>query len=116
MCFKIFSKENIPNEEYLYRRILSEWWVTAEKRISSLAFRHYNTSVNWARHTTPEKSVRKYPECRLAEIQAKVPREKDQRVEHSPSCRNRSHSLIIGKKTLSISRFLASNSKVIIDR
>lgn len=113
----MWQKEYIPDEDSLYRRIHPDHYVEEEDRVASGAFRgrdDYELSVNWDKYTTPEKAIRKYPRHHLASLQARVPREVNQTVEHTPSHRDRSHSSIIGKKTIAIARHLARNSILII--
>ena len=45
--------ENIPNDDYLYRRLPPAWYVAEENRVSSAAFRgRDDASVYWEKHTT----------------------------------------------------------------
>ncbi len=108
------ERKDISDEDDLYRRIPPEWYVEKEERISSAAFRHLETSVDWARYTTPEKTVAGFPNNHVAALQAKIPREKKQEVKHVPDPDNYSHSLIIGKKTRSFARFLAKNCRFVL--
>ncbi len=111
------ERKDISDEDDLYRRIPPEWYVEKEERISSAAFRHLETSVDWARYTTPEKTVAGFLDCRLAALQAKFPRSeraKNQKVIHDPEPNSYSHSLIIGKKTDSVARFLALKCRFVI--
>ena len=113
----MLHKEEIPDEDYLYRRIHPNHYDPDADKISSAAFKGGpETSVDWAKHTTPAKSIHKHPTHHLASIQAKIPRSKEQKVEHSPSLRNYAHSLIIGKKTTPIARYLAERSTLIVKR
>ena len=110
-------KEEIPDDDYLYRRIHPDHYDSDADKISSAAYKGgYETSVDWSKHTTTAKSISKYPAHHLASIQAKIPRSKEQKVEHNPSLRNYAHSLIIGKKTTPIARYLAENSTLVVKR
>jgi hypothetical protein len=112
------QKDIIKDEDDLYRRIpVDEWYVEKEDRVSSAAFTHVKASVNWAPHTTPEKTVAGFPNNHVAALQAMFPRAKDQEVKHDPYPDtypdNYSHSLIIGKKSLSIRRYLAQKCRFV---
>lgn len=106
------NKLNIPDEDELYRRIISLHYKEKEDRPSSAAFTDYKTSVNWANYTSPELTLKGQPrDVRLASIISSIPRSRNLVVEHDPDPKedNFSHSLIVGKKTKSISKFLAIN-------
>jgi hypothetical protein len=105
---------DISDEDDLYRRITPEWYVEKEDRVSSAAFTHFEASVDWARHTTPEQTVAGFPNNHVAALQAKIPRAKNQEVRHDPTPNNYSHSLIIGKKTSSVRKFLADNCRFVL--
>ena len=110
----MFKSEFIPDEDSLYRRIHPDHYDKEHDVVSSAAFRgDCYTSVDWDKYTTPQKSVRGYPNHHLAALQAKIPRMKGQEVRHTPS-RNRAHSSIIGNKTYSVAKFLAGNSTIIV--
>ena len=117
--FKI-KPEYIPDKDYLYRRIHPAHYVASENRPQSAAFRGinaYECSVEWEKHTTPEKSLKRYRSFRhhfLAKLQALVPRQVNQKVVHTPRIRNPSHADIVGQKTLSVARHLAKNSEMVI--
>ena len=110
------KQKYINDEDDLYRRIPPLWYVEKEDRISSAAFKDPKTSVNWAKYTSPEETVAVYPTFHVGALQAKIPRAKNQEVKHDPKTDNYSHSLIIGKKTQSIARFLASNCRFVIKK
>ncbi|MEW6008169.1 MAG: hypothetical protein AB1629_00855 [Candidatus Omnitrophota bacterium] len=114
-----WPEENIPDEHKLFRRIHPNQYIREEDRISSAAFRgkkNYDCSVNWEKYTTPEKAVRNYHAYHLAALQAKIPRQLEQEVKHTPSRRDRSHSSIIGNKTESIAKSLALSCVFVIKR
>lgn len=108
------KQEDINDEDDLYRRIPHLWYVEKEDRVSSAAFTNDKVSVDWARYTTPQKTVADFPDNYVAALQAKIPREKGQKVRHDPIPNNYSHSLIIGKKTESVKRYLARNCKFVL--
>jgi hypothetical protein len=100
MSGKRWSKEEIPNDADLYRRVTPEQYNPKTKKISAPAFRlrenENGLSVNWARYTTIQQSAcdrgRNYY---LAGIYANIPRDLGLKVEHDPK-KNRAHSLIFG--------------------
>ena len=117
--FNKIEPGHISDEEALFRRIHPVHLNREEGTVSSAAFRgrdSYALSVDWEKHTTPEETVKKHPEHSVASLKAKVPRRIGQKVEHTPSRRNKAHSSIIGKKTTGISRVLAKKSTLIILR
>jgi|GEM_PF-2488109 hypothetical protein len=105
--------EHIDDEDNLYRRIPQYQYNEKADKIFYCAFKDYELSVDWEKCTTPQKTLEGHPNFHLASIKAKFPRTKGQVVEHSPSKRNKAHSLVKGKKTNSIQRFLRDNSKLI---
>jgi len=106
--------EYIPDDDDLYRRIPPDWYVEKEDRVSSAAFKDRETSVEWSKYCTPDKTVREYPNYHVAALQAKIPRTKNLEVKHNPSRHSYAHSLIIGEKPLSIARFLAQNCRFVL--
>lgn len=119
MFLRKWDIEDIPDEALLYRRIFPLHYDKYTDKISSAAYRgkyDCRASVDWEKYTTPERSIKKYPQHHLATLKAEIPRKKYQKVEHVPSLSNRSHSEIIGKKTYSVAKFLADNSTLIIKR
>lgn len=107
------TAEHIPDEDSLYRRIHPEQ-LKPNGEISSAAFKGDETSVDWEKYTTPKKTLKGFFRHHLASILAGIPRQKGQEVKHNPTEENQAHSLIIGHKTKSISRFLSRNSILII--
>ncbi len=105
--------EHIPDEDFLYRRIHPKQ-LKPNGEISSAAFSGDETSVDWEKYTTPQKTLQGFPHYHLSSILAGIPRQKGQEVKHNPTEENQAHSLIIGHKTKSISRFLSINSILII--
>ncbi|MCX5781464.1 MAG: hypothetical protein NT145_01990 [Elusimicrobia bacterium] len=106
----------IGNEDDLYRRIPPYHYVKEDDRVSSAAFAALETSVDWSKRTTPAKSVANYPDNHLASLKAKVPRDKNLEVKHDPIKDNDAHTLIIGKKTQGIRKYLAKNCSFVIKR
>ena len=108
-------KKNISDHDGLYRRIHHSW--VDKDRVTSAAFSHERMSVNWARFSTPQKSITaKKDYIVVAEIKTVHARTKGLKVMHDPECTNYSHSLVIGKKTQSIRRYLAKNCKPVLWR
>lgn len=113
------KQEFINDEDDLYRRIPPLWYVEKEDRISSAAFKDPKTSVNWAKYATPEETIVDHPNFHVGTLQVKIPRSEragNQEVKHDPKIDNYSHSLIIGKKTQSVARFLARHCRFVIKR
>lgn len=106
----------IDDNDDLYRRISPAQYYEKEGRPASAAFRDFELSVDWSKYTTPERTLRGYPSHHLASFKAIVPRQLNQEVKHDPVPDNYAHSLVIGKKTLSIARKLARSCKFIILR
>jgi hypothetical protein len=107
------TAEHIPDEDSLYRRIHPEQ-LKPDGEISSAAFKGDETSVDWAKYATPKKTLQGFSHYHLASILAGIPRQRGQAVKHNPTEENHAHSLIIGHKTKSISRFLSRNSILIV--
>ena len=105
--------EHIPDENKLYRRIHPEQ-LKPNGEISTAAFSGDETSVDWEKYTTPQQALNGYPNYHLASILALIPRQKYLVVKHDPIQTNLAHSLVIGRKTQSIKRFLRKNSTLII--
>lgn len=114
----IFSKqiEYIPDEDFIYRGIIYDWYDELADKISSAAFKNYDYSVDWEKYITPEESAKKRPKDHLSKSKAKIPRQKNLEVKHTPLLKNKEHSSVIGKKNESIARFLAKNSDMVIIR
>lgn len=110
----MFEIKEIKDEEFLYRRIHPIFYDKVKAKISSGAFTDPEASVDWAAYTTPQETIKDYPTCHVASLQAKIPREVNQEVKHNPIPGNYSHSLIIGKKKKSVARFIARNCKFVI--
>ncbi len=106
--------ETIPGNDRLFRRIPPLQYDEMAGRVTSAAFTDPDLSVNWEKYCTPEKAVRRYPTYRLAAFQAKIPREKNLEVRHTPFRLDQSHSSVLGRKSRVIARFLAQNSFVFI--
>jgi hypothetical protein len=109
--------EHIPDEHHLYRRIHPEQ-LKPNGEISTAAFTPNETSVDWEKYTTPQETLSGLPDYHLASILAKVPRKKNLEVKHNPIDKptevNCAHSLIIGRKTLSIKKYLREKSTLIV--
>lgn len=114
----MFSKrkkesEAIEDKDDLFRGLPPVWYVEKENRVSKGAFRDPEASVDWAKYSTPQETLDRFSRfCAVAALQAKVPRQHNLEVKHAPSLRNKSHSLIIGKKSLTVSRALANSCRL----
>lgn len=122
------QSEYIPHNHDLYRRALPIQCSKTTGRLTAAAFKLRKTedklSVNWSKYTTPEEtSVDPNPifEGRIlfvGAIQAKIPREQDLEVLHTPGRNNRAHSSIKGKRLidsrLEIADILAENCRTLI--
>lgn len=112
--------KEIDDKHFLYRRIHPSQYNNAKAEISSCAFIDPKASVDWALYTTPEETIKGYPTHHLASLKAEIPRAKDQKVIHDPcpdtDPDNYSHTLIIGRKSRSVARFIARNCEVVIKR
>jgi hypothetical protein len=105
----------IPDDDYVYRRIVPALWDERSKKIMSGAFYNYETSVDWSRHTTPVDSIKREPPGKyLAQVQAKYPKDKQQEVIYDPIQDNNSHSLIRGHKSESVRRYIRDKCEIIL--
>jgi hypothetical protein len=106
----------IGDEEYLYRKVTELHFDPAKGKINSSAFYGDELSVDWAKFTTPEDSLKRPPvgKC-LAKLQAQFPRKLEQEVRHDPLSSNYSHSLIVGdKRKQSVRRYLRDHSEIML--
>jgi len=122
------QSEYIPDNHDLYRRALPIQCSKTTGRLTTAAFKLRKTekklSVNWSKYTTPEEtSVDPNPKFRgrilfVGAIKAKIPREQDLEVLHTPTQTNRAHSSIKGQKLihshLEIADILAENCRTLI--
>jgi len=97
--------EPIPDEDRLYHRVHKTW--IKPGRIEPAAFQNSprgsdSMSVDWAKYATPQETrarAKKPIENAVIQLEAGLVRAvPGQKVEHSPSSDNRSHSDVIGEK------------------
>lgn len=111
---KGIKQEYIPDQDLLFRRVPPCHYDKKDGSLKSSLFRgKKRCSVDWEKFTTPKKSLKKYPDNLIASLQAKIPRERKQKIIHTPQCGNHAHSDIVGKKTKSIARYLANNCNIL---
>lgn len=118
------QSEYIPNDDDLYRRALPIQYNKTTGKFTTAAFtlrkkeirRGLGLSVNWSEYSTPEEtSVDPNPnyggrKLFVGAIKAKIPREQDLEVAHTPSRSNPAHSSIRGQRLIdSPSRFLVAD-------
>ncbi len=119
------SVETIDDDDGLYRHIAAkpsqiqpdpaapEGW-----RVTSINFRNYELSVDVARLSSPDASLRDRPTHHLVELRAGFARhECQQEVLHDPIPDNYAHALIKGDKpSKTVRRQLADNCKWVVLR
>lgn len=124
------QSEYIPDNHDLYRRALPIQCDKRTGRLTTAAFKLRKTeeklSVNWSKYTTPEEtSVDPNPKFGgrilfVGAIEAKIPREQDLAVLHTPSQSNPAHSSIRGQglidshSRLLVADILAENCRTLI--
>ena len=101
--------EEIADSDELYRRIHPSQ--VKDGRPTSAAFKDLELSVDLARLTTCQRSLRRYPLHGLASIITGHARSQQQVVFHDPLETNPAHALVKGTKTLSVARSLARSAK-----
>lgn len=109
----------IGDDDVLWRRLHAKHLTldhsTGERRITSAAFTDPQLSVDLARLVAPrDHRVTMAHGAGVAELAAHVPRSKQLEVRHDPVPDNEAHSLVTGRKTQSIARFLARKSRLLI--
>jgi len=122
------QSEYIPDNHDLYRRALPIQCSKRTGRLTAAAFKLRKTedklSVNWSKYTTPEEtSVDPNPIFRdrilfVGAIEAKIPREQDLEVKHTPSQCNPAHNSIRGQNLIDfpllIADILSENCRTLI--
>jgi len=128
------QSECIPNDDDLYRRALPIQCDKRTGKFTTAAFtlrkkeirRGLGLSVNWSEYSTPEEtSVDPNPnyggrKLFVGAIKAKIPREQDLEVLHTPSQSNPAHSSIRGQglvdshSRLLVADILAENCRTLI--
>lgn len=107
---------DIQDSDDLYRRIAPDH-VNSDGTINSGAFKTRppaGISVNLARLTTPEETLRPRPTFGLGNLQAAIPRGLGLNVRHAPVPDNDAHSLIEGQNTRAIRRQMAEAAVLLI--
>jgi len=114
----------IPDDHDLYRRALPNQYNKTTGKFTTAAFtlrkkerRHSpGLSVDWSEYTTPEKtSVDPNPNYGgrrlfVGALKARIPRQQDLKVVHTPNQDNPAHSLIRGQRLIdSHSRLLVAD-------
>ncbi len=118
------QSECIPDNHDLYRRALPIQYNKTTGKFTTAAFtlrkkeirRGLGLSVNWSEYSTPEEtSVDPHPDYGgrrlfVGALKARIPRQQDLKVVHSPNPDNPAHSLIRGQRLIdSSSRFLVAD-------
>lgn len=117
------QSERIPDDHDLYRRALPQQYNKTTGKFAAAVFTLRKKdeplkalSVDWSKYTTPEKACvdpnPNYGGRRLfvGALKAKIPREQDLEVVHTPSRSNPAHSSIRGQKLIdSHSRLLVAD-------
>ena len=113
--------EEIPDQDFLYRRIHRVHWRKDEKPEPG-AFKNPKDSeamsVDWAKYSTPHQArarMGRPEENAVAQLICGVVRTiSSQRVEHAPIAENQSHSQVIGKKSERIRMQLSRICEIVI--
>jgi hypothetical protein len=108
--------QDVHGSDELYRRIAPAH-VNPDGRINSGAFKTRppeGISVNLARLTTPEETLRPRPTFGIGNLQAAIPTGLGLTVRHAPVPDNHAHSLIEGQNTRAIRRQMAEATALII--
>lgn len=108
--------QDIQDADDLYRRIAPAH-VNSDGTINSGAFtdrQGEGISVNLARLTTPEETLRSRPTFELGNLQAAIPTGLGLSVRHAPVSGNFAHSLIEGQNTKPIRREMAEAAVLLI--
>ncbi len=108
--------QDIQDADDLYRRIAPAH-VNPDGTINSGAFttrRGEGISVNLARLTTPEDTLRPRPTFGLGNLQAAIPRGLGLNVRHAPVPDNDAHSLIEGQNTRAIRHQMAEAANLLM--
>ena len=115
-----WDTENIPDEDYTYRRINRVHVRTDDGTIRPGAFKPYGfgISVDWARYSTPQETRDRGgtpQDNAVGQLLSNAVRAiEDQTVNHSPLPANRAHSVIIGRNTEKIRVLLTRIVEVVI--
>ncbi len=110
--------QEVHDSDDLYSRIAPDH-VNPDGTVNSGAFKRGGKpagrfSVDLARLTTPEETLRPRPTFGLGSLQAVIPRGHGLTVRHAPLQDNHAHSLVEGQNTKAICRQLAEATALII--
>lgn len=105
---------SIQDEDILHRRI-HETFSKSDGSISSQAFKDPEMSVDVAKLTTTEATLKDHSSCGLVALETKGARDLNQEVIHEPLTINGAHALVKGKKTKAIARKLAKLSSWVVN-
>ncbi len=96
--------EEIADEEILYRRIHTQWFVDGE--LTPGAFKDYEMSTDWKRYSSAEEARQRARNPNLNAVVSLVAGEArhyaGQLVQHAPLPENRAHTNVIGEKSLRV--------------
>ena len=109
---------SVDDSDNLYRRIAPAH-VNPDGTVNSGAYKYggkfaSSISVDLARLTTPEDTLRYRPTFGLGSLEARVPRGLGLTVRHAPMDDNRAHCLIEGSNTRAICRQMAESTTLIV--
>jgi hypothetical protein len=117
-----FAVEDIPGEAVLFLRVHRDQFVPSNdptvKRPSSVCFKHFNMSVNWAKYSTAEETA-KASSAAVVELITLDCKSLHQDVIHSPIQEgepdgpNQAHSEVRGDKPKPIRDAFVRLSKVV---
>jgi hypothetical protein len=103
----------VADDEILHRRV-HPTFVKPDGSVSSQAFRDSGMSVDRAKYSTVEETLRGYEDCGLAALLTSFAREVGQEVADDRAPLNLAHALVMGKKTKSIAKRLAQASRWVV--
>lgn len=111
------APETIEDEDFLHRR-LHPFAVRRDGTVSSSAFEangrpDNQISVDLARMTTPERTLRDRPDFGIGQLVARDPRAIGFEVVHDPLAANDAHSLIRGENSKARCRQIAEKTIVL---
>ncbi len=115
-----YEQVRVLDDDELYRRISPMWleYYRKKGRLSSAAFKplkDHNLSVDIARLTSQEITLRDYHDHGLASLITRFIRSIDLDVIHIPTDNNPAHADIIGTITRAIARQLAEVAIILLD-
>ena len=96
----MYPVEHIPDEDRLFRRILSEYWKNNNVEPGAFSLDHDGISCDWEKYSTPQQSVdrgrqnTKRPFAGVVSFICGALRIESFAVNHTPSKKNRAHSSV----------------------